>query len=76
MFYFILNAGVAYAKTLGWFLKMCVSDTATFFSCIIAGTAFSTYLTSCYFVFLNRNLFGVLLAVATSTTGKRTQQAC
>lgn len=39
MFYFILSAGVAYAKTLGWFLKMCISDAATFFSCIIAGTA-------------------------------------
>lgn len=42
MFYIILSAGVAYAETLGWFLKMCISDAATLFSCIITGTAFST----------------------------------
>lgn len=93
MFYFILSAGVAYAKTLGWFLKMCISDAATFFSCIIAGTASCSLLwyglncdnkwcASAFIVFqpgyvgLNHNLFGFLLVVTASTTGKCTQQAC
>lgn len=41
------SAGLAYAKALGWLLKMCISDSATFLSCIIAGIVLSIYITSC-----------------------------
>jgi hypothetical protein len=35
-----LTAGVENAKTLGWVLEMCFSNSATFFSCIVTGITF------------------------------------
>lgn len=74
----MLMAGVADAKTLGWFLKMCISDSATFFSCTVAGITLFTYIASCQCVIrqIQPVCFCILDAVTASTIGKCSQQTC
>lgn len=42
IFCLLLSVGLENAKVVGWVLEVCGSDTTTFFSCIVKGTAGST----------------------------------